>query len=434
LDDAAGLPARRIALEILLRVDTTHAFADALLGKALPRIDNPADRRFITQLVLGALAWRGRYDYEISLLASRPLNAIAPPLLNVLRMGLHQLRALTRVPPHAAVNTSVRLAREFQRSAGASGFVNAILRQSLRRPVALPDRERDEVAYMSVAYSHPRWLVERFRDWFGDQTEGRLASNNEPAPNAVRLTLDRGDPAELLREIERNGMSVARRGPYPEVVILASAPIFDCSAYRDGLFTPQSEASQLISRMLSPSTGATVIDCAAAPGGKSAHLAQLVGGTGRVIAMDRKLGGLKDARATARRLGHRNLELILCDSAAALPLPDNCAEYVLLDAPCSGLGTLREHPEIRWRLKPADLRRLSRVQSSMLERAAKLVREDGVLLYSVCSPATEEGAAVIEDFLAAHTDFAREATPLDEEIRLHGFFAGRLRRRRGRLG
>lgn len=428
MDDSAGLVARRLALGILRRVDTEEAFADLLLGAHLPQL-NPADRGLVTQLVLGTLAWRGRYDYELAQLSSRPLSAIEPPLLNLLRMGLHQLRTMTRVPPHAVLDTCVRLAREL-RDARAGGFVNAILRAATRTTRALPDRNRNEIEYLSVAYSHPRWLVEQFHAWFGgDQIEARLAANNEPAPNAIRLNLLRRDVGDLLDALARDGMRIAARGQYPETLILDGAPVFDGECYRAGLFTPQAEASQLISRLLAPARGALVVDCAAAPGGKSSHLAALVGPAGRVIALDRRLAGLKQARSLAGRLGHQNLYFVRCDSSATLPLPNCCAPFVLLDAPCSGLGTLREHPEIRWRLKPSDLNRMSRLQSAMLEQAAKLVSHGGALVYSVCSSAPAEGSSVVRRFLTTNAHFSADPTPLDSKICREGFFATRLTRR-----
>ncbi len=439
--DSAGIQARRIALEILIRVGTEGAFADVLLGSWLAGLDNPADRRLVTQLVLGTIAWRGRLDYELARFSSRPLKAIEPPILNLMRMGLYQLRMLTRVPAHAALDTSVRLAREISGNASVRGFVNAVLRAATRIGPSLPDRSRDEIEYLSVLYSHPRWLVEKFRSWFGpDQAETIMAANNQAAPNASRLNLARRTAQELSERIEHDGMRVARRGVFPETIILEGAPLFDSSSYRDGIFTMQSEASQVIARMLAPPRGATVLDCAAAPGGKTAHLAELVGSMGRVIAVDRKLSGLRQARAVASRLGHQNIDFIRCDLTRFLPFSRRSFRYVLLDAPCSGLGTLREHPEIRWRLSPDDFERMSRLQQRMLDEVAELVGAEGTLVYSVCSPAPEEGLELVKAFLRNHADFQAEQTAdprecsvvpavsLDKQVSDAGFFAARLRR------
>jgi 16S rRNA (cytosine967-C5)-methyltransferase len=439
-----GLRARRLALEILLRVEADRAFADVLLGHRLPEMDNAVDRGLVTQLVLGTIAWQGRLDYELGRLSSRPLAQLDPLVHAVLRMGLYQLRQL-RIPAHAAVDTAVRLVRQTRRGEGASGFVNAILREASRNPEVLPERSRDEIGYLAVAYSHPRWLVEKFIDWFGAaQVEAIMAANNQAAPNAIRLNLRRGTPAEIASRLEREGIS-ANGSLSPETLILSGAMPLDSAAYREGLFTPQAEASQLVVRMLAPPAGASVIDCAAAPGGKSTHLAELVGPTGRVIALDFNFAGLQHLIRTATRLRHGNVHVARCDSSLAIPIRPASATHVLLDAPCTGLGTLREHPEIRWRLRPGDPARMARLQYAMLEQGASLLAPGGVLIYAVCSIAPQEGAGVVDAFLERHGDFSLDpplTSPLVELIDTDGFlrtrpdrasrdgfFAARLKRR-----
>jgi 16S rRNA (cytosine967-C5)-methyltransferase len=227
--------------------------------------------------------------------------------------------------------------------------------------------------------------------------------------------------------------------------VLESAADFDSDSYRAGLFHPQSEASQMVARMLAPPAGATVIDCTAAPGGKTTHLAELVDARGRVVALDLNLHGLKAARDLARRLGHRNIVFAIADLAAAPPLRIGSAGFVLLDAPCTGTGTMREHPEIRWRLAADDFRRMAEVQRAMLENAAVLVRPGGVIVYAVCSLAPQEGQGVVSGFLAEHPEFAIERPPATqfapwlqsdgtmatspERGGLDGFFAARMHRR-----
>jgi 16S rRNA (cytosine967-C5)-methyltransferase len=403
--ESAGLRTRRTALEVLVRVARERAYADVLLGHRLEGFAAP-DRRLVTQLVLGTIAWQGRLDYELERVSSRALDTLSPQILAVLRMALFQLRILTRVPAHAAVDTAVTLAREAGDD-GVARFVNAVLRNALRAPVARPARADDELGYLAAVYSHPRWLVAKFIEWFGaPEAEAILAANNQAAPNVVRLNLGRGDADTLAARLEREGFEIAARGRFPETVVLGSAPLFDAHALRDGICYPQAASSQLIARMLAPAREATVVDCAAAPGGKSAHLAELTGPGGRIISLDFNLTGLKKTRALAARLGHRQVFVARADSAAALPLRPQSCGYVLLDAPCTGTGTLREHPEIRWRLRPDDFARMATLQTRMLEQAAALVRPQGVIVYSVCSLAPEEGSGVVEGFLARHPEFA----------------------------
>ena len=442
---AAGLRTRRTALEVLVRVARERGFADVLFGHRLAGFAAP-DRRLVTQMVLGTIAWQGRLDYELERVSSRPLDAITPEVLAVLRMALYQLRILSRVPPHAAVDTAVSLARECGGD-GAARFVNGILRNALRRRVEPPARDRDEVEYLAVIHSHPRWLVAKFIEWFGAQSaEAVLAANNQAAPNVLRLNLSRGNADELTVRLEREGFDVASRGPFPETIVLGTAPLFDADALRDGICYPQAEASQLVARLLAPARGASVADCAASPGGKSTHLAELVGPGGRVVALDLNYAGLKKTRGLAAHLGHRNVAVVRADAATALPLRPASFDSVLLDAPCTGTGTMREHPEIRWRLAAGDFTRMAELQDRMIEQAAAVVRPGGALVYSVCSLAPEEGVGVVGNFLARHNEFAVYAPPglrenfaglIDDDgyLRtrpdrggLDGFFAARLMR------
>jgi len=444
-DFAGGLAARYAALRILIRVDRDGAFADVLLGSRLSNFA-PVDRRLITQLVLGTIAWQGRLDFELSRHSARPLKQLAPEVLAALRMGLFQIRILNRIPRHAAVDTAVSLTRELAGGGGA-GFVNAVLRNAIRRPVALPPRDTDEAGYLAIAYSHPRWLVEKLLAWLGlPAAESVMAANNGPAPNVLRLNLARGTAEDLIPLLESDGMSVARRGRFPETVLLNSAPVLDGKTWGAGVFQLQSEASQLVSRLLAPRAKALAIDCAAAPGGKATHLAELIGPEGKVLALDLNFSGLINVRSSAARLGLCNVLIARADNSLPLPVRPRSAGFVLLDAPCTGLGTLREHPEIRWRMSAEDIDRMAIVQRGMLRQAANAVAVGGVLVYAVCSIAPEEGPETIGAFLADNPDFEIDRTlPATEQFRgildsegymrtrpdvdgLDGFFAARLKR------
>jgi 16S rRNA (cytosine967-C5)-methyltransferase len=439
-----GLASRMAAAEILYRVDRESGYADVLLGARLPEFA-PADRRLITRLVLGTIAWQGRLDYELKHLTGRKIDGIQPAALAILRMGIFQLRFLDRIPQHAIVDTAVSLAKRNPDARKAQGFLNAVMRRATRETAPMPSRERNEKSFLAVAFSHPRWMVERFVDWFGVEAAERLmAANNDAAPNVIRLNLSRGSRSEILERLNKDGFEIGADGRAPETITLKSAPRFESDPYREGLFHAQSEASQMVARMLGVRVGATVVDCASAPGGKATHLAEIVGERGRVIAVDSSRNGLKNARDLAHRLRHRNIAFVCADLIATAPLRAGSFEYVLLDAPCTGLGTLREHPEIRWRLKPDDPARMAAIQLRMLENAAALLRRGGAIVYSVCSLAPVEGDGVIDEFLKAHPEFEIDPRPPDyEEVKdvldvsgfmktrpdiggLDGFFAARL--------
>jgi 16S rRNA (cytosine967-C5)-methyltransferase len=361
-----------------------------------------------------------------------------------MRMGLLQLRFLDRIAPHAAVSTAVELAKRSHQARAAAGFVNAVMRRATRERVALPVRNDDEIGWLAIAYSHPRWMVERFIEWFGqDAAERLMAANNEAAPNVVRLNLARASREQIVRRLQADGMEVETAARFPETATLRGAARFDSPTYREGLFQAQSEASQLVARLLAPTGGASVADCAAAPGSKAAHLAELVGPEGRVTAVDRNFAGLKSARRLCRQLRHRNVQFVRADTSSPLPLAGRF-DCVLLDAPCTGLGTLREHPEIRWRLGRNAPARMAVSQSQMLINAAALVRPGGAIVYSVCSLAPEEGEDVVRAFLDTHSAFKLDSQASNPDVfrclldrqgmmrtrpdlgGLDGFFAARL--------
>jgi 16S rRNA (cytosine967-C5)-methyltransferase len=291
-------------------------------------------------------------------------------------------------------------------------MVNAVLRRAAKTTPVLPARQSDELHYLSIAYSHPRWLVERLGQWFGTAgAEGLMACNNAAAPNVARLNLAKGTPAELLARLEAEGIRVACRGILEETVILQDGSALSSPARNAGLFHLQAEASQMVARILAPPLGATVLDSAAAPGGKATHLSELVGPRGRVVALDVSFNGLLRVRDLARRLGHGNVFVARADASRALPLRPQRFRHVLLDAPCTGLGTLREHPEIRWRLSPDDPARLGALQAAMLDQVAEVVAPGGVLVYAVCSFAPEETTGVLHRFLESHRQFVLDAHP-----------------------
>src|SRR5271168_1771029 len=219
-----GLASRLAAVEILYRVDQESAYADVLLGQRLPDFA-PADRRLITRLVLGTLAWRGRLDYELAHLTGRKLDGIQPAAVAIMRMGLFQLRFLDRIPQPAVVDTAVSMAKRIPEARKASGFVNAVMRRATRETAPMPARERNVKSYLAVAYSHPRWMVERFVDWFGVANAERLmTANNDAAPNVIRLNLARGSRSEIVEKLNADGFETGAPDRAPETLVLSGAP------------------------------------------------------------------------------------------------------------------------------------------------------------------------------------------------------------------
>jgi 16S rRNA (cytosine967-C5)-methyltransferase len=430
--------ARRLAWQVLTAVEQ-GAFADAALAERLRDAGlAPRDRALATQLVYGSLAWQGLLDHAVAQRGRDPRKLDAP-IRTLLRLALFQLVRLDRVPDFAAVDTAVELSKEVKRGA-ASGLVNALLRRFLRegKRITLPARSADLAGHLAIAYSHPRWLVERWLDELGAvEAEALLAANNEPAPTVVRVNRQRSDPARLAAALAEQGIAT-RPGRFARDALIVEP---------HGWFSPQGEASQLVVELLDPRAGARILDACAAPGGKAAAAAERVGAGGVVVALDRQAGGVRMARRGAARLGLDNLVVVQAD-ATALPL--NLAwraDAVLVDAPCSGLGTLRQHPEIRWRRTPEDIRDLAAVQTQLLSAAAAYVAPGGALEYATCTISAAENRDIVTDFLDKHREFAVDdprpflSAPAHALVdvdgflqtfphrdRLDGFFAARMKR------
>ncbi len=403
-------PARSIAAEVLTRVERNGAFASVALEAAMagaPGIDS-RDAALAGELVHGTLRRQLALDAALENAAERPMARLEIGVRPLLRMGAYQLLYLDRVPARAAVNETVELCKA-RGLARAGGLANAILRRLAREPIIpLPE---DPVERLSVEESHPLWLVRRWVERLGlDEASALCRTNNLPAPLALRTNLPRGSREallELLRAARPDATIEIGRYSAAAIMLLGAGPPARLPGHAQGLFQVQDEAAQLVSLLLSPEKGAPTLDTCAAPGGKSCHLAEL---GGEVIAMDVSLRKLVRARSEADRLD-LSLRCLVADAGEPLPVPDRSQACVLVDAPCSGLGTVRRHPELRYRRQPEDLARLADLQLAILRRAASAVRPEGVLVYSVCSNEPEEGLAQRDRILGELPDFQADPAP-----------------------
>jgi len=394
---------RALAWRILCRVEYSGAFADALLGRALGEAElERRDQALASRLVYGTLTWRGFLDLAIETFAGRPVTAIDAPIRILLEMALYQIFQLQRIPPYAAVDAAVELAKQHCRRE-ASGFVNAVLRRAVREGLAavqLPDPARDLAGYLSARYSHPRWLVELWIDELGwEETEALLRANNEPAPTVVRVNRLRGARDACVNELKEAGWDVEATRLSPVGISVGDGSVYGSAAFVEGRVTPQAEGSQLVSLLLAPERGEWVLDACAGSGGKSTHLAELTDDAGVVVALDRRPAGFGHLRRECARLGLGSVHPAVGDAGRPpFRCPSNLAR-ILVDAPCSGLGTLREHPEIRWRRRPEDLQRFSRIQRRILAEALALLRPGGWAVYATCTVAHAENEQVVEAVL-----------------------------------
>ena len=418
---------RREAYRILRRVEEGGAYASILLEERARSISDPRDIALLTEIVLGVLRRRAALDHAIGqVLASRSLDTIDPPVLAALRIGAYSLLHLDRVPDFAAVDTAVDLAREGG-AKGAAGYVNGVLRALARRGRELLPAapEVGDVPGLALHLSHPVWWTERVVERLGWERAGALlAANNEPAPPVLAPVVP-----DLAARLVAEGVTTQPGRFLPDALHVVSGVPQATRAFREGAFWMQDEASQLVPRLFSDPIGPRIADLCAAPGGKTLALAARLAAGGFVLAGDRslkRLGRLVRNLARVQIPGVQPVAIDLLAESLALSGP---FDDVLLDAPCSGTGTLRRHPEIRWRLRPSDIEQLAVRQERMIDQAATLVRPGGRLVYSVCSIEPEEGPRVVERFVGRHPEFRRGET-LDTagEAGIDGFFAALLLR------
>ncbi|HEX8185035.1 MAG TPA: 16S rRNA (cytosine(967)-C(5))-methyltransferase RsmB [Blastocatellia bacterium] len=402
-------PARRAAFDILRRVEADGAYASALIA-ALPQSKlSREDRALAQEIALGVIRWQGALDYFIERYSRRAVKRLDLSVLIALRMGLYQMRHLTRVPQSAAVNESVNLVK-VAGAKSAAGMVNAVLRNAARTPdVTAGEGVSDPAERGSIEVSHPRWMLERWAAWLGEAESRALAlANNEPPPTAFRVNTLRASTDEALANLRAEGLN-ARPSEYVAgaFVVESGAATAIAQAAERGIIYIQDEASQLVSLILEPRSGERILDLCAAPGSKSSHIAALAQDKAWVVACDIHPHRLASLVSTCRRLGIGSIDSIALDATREMPVARDSLEFdrVLIDAPCSGTGTLRRNPEIKWRLAADDIPRLAGVQLRLLERGAGMLASGGRLVYSTCSLEPEENEGVIGRFLEGGAPF-----------------------------
>jgi 16S rRNA (cytosine967-C5)-methyltransferase len=400
-------PARRSAFEILRRVETESAYASVLLA-ALDSRMREDDRALCHELVLGVLRRKLWLDKTIEHFGERKIEKLDLAVRLALEVGLYQLRFLTRVPASAAVNESVNFVRA-SRVKSAAGFVNAVLRRATREPDYDPVAAIvDPIQKLSIETSHLSWLIERWVQAFGfDEAAAFARANNQAAPTAVRLTAkasrDKGAAERVLQKLRDAGTEVIASQIAPDSWRVTGAANVIRSLADDGLIYLQDEASQLLAHLLNVEPNQRVLDLTAAPGSKATHIAALAP-SATIVAGDVHPHRVETMRRLAVRQEAR-IGVLVHDATKPLPFTDESFDRVLLDAPCSGTGTLRRNPEIRYRLRPDDISELAEQQKQMLACAAAVVRPGGRLLYSTCSVEPEENERVIDQFASNHPDF-----------------------------
>lgn len=438
VDPIRGIsPARACAYAVVRRVFEGDAWADrALHGEARRLRLDGRDLGLATRLSYGTVQRVATLDHVIERLARRPSSKLDKPVLAALRLGVFQLTFLDRVPAHAAVGESVELAkRDAPRGAG---FVNAVLRRATReaRPI-IAALEDTEPAQAALAYSHPEWIAQLWFDALGPaDARALMAADNEPAEAVLRANTLRTTPAELAERLP-----VATRIEHEALILEEPFDAFSAPEWEDGLLMPQSRAAMAVGRILDPQPGERVLDLCAAPGGKTTHLAALMRNEGQVVAVEKHTGRAGALARTAARMGASIVEV---QNRDATEPARGTFDRVLVDPPCSDLGTLASRPDARWR-KAGRPEALAEIQQRILRAGAAAVRPGGTVVYSTCTISPGENEQVVNAFLADHPGFTvddlgsehplwkhptmpQHLQTLPHRDRTDGFFIARLRR------
>lgn len=385
-------PARKMAAEILHRVEFSGALlSDVLYSPKFERL-SPQDRGLATEIALGVLRRRGELDDRIADSSSRPVASLDPEVLTALRIGAYQIMHLDRVPARAAVNESVELVKA-ARKRSATGFVNAVLRR-----VGPPISSRD-----AARLSHPAWMVERWRRRYGDSTTEGLLDANLATPGVFLRVNAIFPEEETVAMLAGEGIATEPTEVRGCRRVLSGDPQ-ESSCFREGRIRLQDIGSQAIVPLLELQPGQRFLDLCAAPGGKCFHAAEMAGSARGIVAADRQIERLRTMRRLATPPADRVLDMVALDAERPLPFR-GLFDRILVDAPCTGTGTLARNPDIKWRISPDDIRRLAARQGEILDRALDLLAPPGVLLYSTCSLEPEENELVVNTILEKRTEF-----------------------------
>ncbi len=452
----SGKGARRVALDILNRVVGGRAYADVLLERHLTGLPEP-DRALTTEIVYGVLRWYIRIDWIIDAFSRITTKRLEHRVLNALRIGVYQLLFLSRIPPSVAIFETVEVIKPY--GTKKAGFVNALLRRIATGMdgVRYPDLEKEPVRHISVVYSHPEWMVRRWLGRFDtEETIGLCRANLTPPPRTIRVNTLVVSRKRLVEELQKEGFTV-RETTYSPYGIEVSGGLRPLLPF-DPRYYIQDEASQLVVVLLSPRADETILDACAAPGGKTIHIVQMMGGKGSVWAFDVHRSRLREMRRNLERFHITTVRLrevdasdpsvlhkaLLCEGGGVV---EGGFDGILCDAPCSGMGILRRRPDIKLRRREDDIKGLARLQRRLLTNLAQYVKKGGRLVYSTCSFEPEETVGIVEGFVTERKDFILEdaGTYLPEGCRtlltsrgylvtyphrdgMDGFFMARLKR------
>ena len=421
--------ARAAATKVVFEVNERNAYSNVSLAKELRQNKlNDVDRRFCTELVYGTVKAGKSIDWIISQYISRPLKKIDPKVIAILRVGMYQIFFLDRVPDSAAVNESVELAKKI--NVGSSKFVNAVLRSAVREPDKAKFPTDDSAETIALRMFHPQWLVERWIEQFGIEDTKRLCEIDNIQPTlSLRTNTLRTSRENLIKVLKEQGIDAAPSILVEEGIICNNIISLDnLKELQQGLCQVQDESSMMVAHELDPRPGEFIIDCCAAPGGKTTHIAELMKNTGHILAVDIYEHKIKQIRDNAKRLGVKIIKTEQLDAREIGKKFTSKADRVLVDAPCSGLGVLRRKADLRWKKNLEEIKILPRLQLEILTSAAEAIKVGGTLIYSTCTTESAENEDIIKAFNDSHTNFKLERmrTLLPHIDKTDGFFIAKM--------
>ncbi|WP_434750356.1 16S rRNA (cytosine(967)-C(5))-methyltransferase RsmB [Paenibacillus amylolyticus] len=401
--------ARALAVKVLSAVEQDGAYSNLELNRRLQETElSSADAGLATELVYGTIARQNTLDYYLERFVAKGTAKLQPWVRSLLRISAYQLIYLDRIPEHAVVSEAVNLAKKLGHQ-GISGMVNGVLRNMIRNkeqlhiPSHLPAAER-----ISLEHSHPLWMVERWIAQYGEETtEAICRANNEPPAVSVRVNTTMTTRNKLMEEMADTGAIVEASLLSPDGILVRSGGNMALTSwYRDGFFSVQDESSMLVAEAVAPEEGQNVLDCCAAPGGKTAHMAEKMRDRGHIVANDVHVHKRELILDQAERLGLSCIDAVTGD---ALDLnkryEESSFDRILLDAPCSGLGVIRRKPDVKWTKSASDIEDISILQRELLDGVAPLLKPGGILVYSTCTIEAAENEGMIADFLSRHPEY-----------------------------
>ena len=421
---------RRTVYHTLMDVETKGAYSNLAINHQII-LHKPNNVPFVRELAYGVLENKMLLDYVIDALIPRDVDKLKASDLTILRMGIYQLARMDSVPEYAAVNESVVLAKKFSR--GREGFINGVLRSYINEKfnIKLPDRSEDEVKYLSIKYSYEPWIIRLWLESYDVEfVEELLKAGNETPSVCIRLNWLKIMKPDLIRELTARGFEVTEGKYATNALHVKGQGLLDTAFYKNGLFSVQDEACQVVSQMLDPQQGELIMDVCAAPGGKALSIAERMNNKGTVIASDIYKRRVEIANREAERLGIGIIQTRTWDATRVDSTMVEKADRVLVDAPCSGFGVIRRKPEIKFRKNEDEIAALPAKQLAILKASASYVKPGGVLMYCTCTINPYENERVVADFLRKTDSFkveeSRQFMPNVEGT--DGFFICKMRK------